>query len=288
MVGLEQKRQAVCLLKAQQLSFRQACRVVGISRSSFSYQKKQVNDALVLEKLRGIVYQHPRFGYRRATALMRRAGLLVNHKRVHRLWQQFSFQVPRQRKKRPRRAIGCGVPPMAHRPNEVWSYDFIFDAAGRDRRRLKTLTIIDEYTRESLCLEAARSMKASRVVEIIAGLIEERGAPDFLRSDNGSEFAATEVRDYLEIKQTKTLFIEPGKPWQNAKCESFNGKFRDECLNQEYFSSLAEARVVIEKWRKFYNTERPHSSLQYQTPEEMKQKFEIKQKSTNLIFALAQ
>ena len=153
--------------------------------------------------------------------------------------------------------------PVATRPNEVWTYDFVFDrdAAGR---KLKMLTLIDEFTREGLAIRVGRSFKSEQVKEVLAEVGAERGFPNFIRSDNGSEFIAGIVTEYLAVNKVKTAFIEPGSPWQNGKGESFNGRFRDECLRMEVFGNWREAAVIAETWRKYYNRERPHSSLNYQ------------------------
>jgi putative transposase len=153
------------------------------------------------------------------------------------------------------------------RPNQVWTYDFVFDRCANGQK-LKILTVVDEYTRESLAVETATSIRSGKVVKVLAALMAARGAPEHLRSDNGPQFVAARVREWLSEQSIKTLYIEPGHPWENAVGESFNGRLRDECLNVEWFSNLAEAKVVIESWRRHYNEERPHSSLDYRTPNE--------------------
>lgn len=167
--------------------------------------------------------------------------------------------------------------PKASRPNEVWTYDFVFDrdAAGR---RLKLLTLMDEFTREGLAIRVGRSFKAVQVKEVLRQVGEDRGYPEFLRSDNGAEFIAEIVKEFLAENNIRAAYIEPGSPWQNGKGESFNGKFRDECLRMEIFGNWREAGVIAEQWRKFYNSERPHSSLGYQTPDEFKRDWEQGQK----------
>lgn len=277
MVSLERKRDVVVMLKTHQVSERRSCQLLALSRTSFRYRKRIGENEALIERLRLIAFSYPRFGYRRASALLRREGEQVNHKRVFRLWQKFGLSLPKPKKRKRARPNSAGLLPAPRRPNEIWSYDFVFDACAGKGRRLKILTIVDEYTRECLATIVNRSLKAADVVETLTRLIEQRGAPQFLRSDNGSEFAAIEVSVWLKLNGIKTIFIEPGRPWQNAKCESFNGRLRDECLNQEWFNSIREAKIVIEKWRKFYNSERPHSSLNYQTPKEMREKFEIGQ-----------
>ncbi len=167
--------------------------------------------------------------------------------------------------------------PTATRPNEVWTHDFVFDrdAAGR---RLKLLTVMDEFTREGLAIRVGRSFKATQVKEVLAEVGAKHGFPKFLRSDNGSEFIAAIIKEFLAENNIKAAYIEPGSPWQNGKGESFNGKFRDECLGMEIFGNWREAKVIAEQWRKFYNLERPHSSLSYQTPNEFRRDWEKRQR----------
>ena len=254
-------------LKHHGVSQRRGCQLIGMSRSGARYSSCQ-EDAELIKKLRSIASAHPRYGYRRAWALLQREGLAVNHKRVHRLWKQANLSLP-QRRPRKRRAGGTlSIRPQALSPDTpVWAYDFIFDRCTAGQT-LKLLTVEDEYTREGLAIAVASSITAQAVIGVLAGLMMERGAPDFLRSDNGPEFIATCVKEWLAAKSVGTLYIEPGKPWQNGKGESFNGRLRDECLNVEVFGNVAEARVVIEAWRRHYNEERPHSSLDYRTPSE--------------------
>lgn len=202
---------------------------------------------------------------------------MVNRKRVVRVWQKFGLQVPRSKRKRKRLPLPQPITPTATRPNEVWTYDFVFDrdAAGR---RLKLLTLMDEFTREGLAIRVGCSFKATQVKEVLAEVGGRRGFPQFMRSDNGSEFIAGIIKEFLAENNVKAAYIEPGSPWQNGKGERFNGKFRDECLRMEIFGNWREAEVVAEKWGKFYNSERPHSSLGYQTPDEFKQDWERRQR----------
>jgi transposase InsO family protein len=208
-----------------------------------------------------------RYGYRRVTALLRNEGWRVNHKRVERLWRQESLKVPQKQPKRGRLWLNDGscirLRPT-HR-DHVWSYDFVQDRT-KEGRPLRMLTIIDEYTRECLSIDVARKLDHEDVLERLAYLFVTRGVPEHLRSDNGSEFTAQAVRDWLARVGVKTLYIEPGSPWENGYIESFNGKLRDELLNREVFETLLEAKVLIEQWRVEYNTIRPHSSLGYRPP----------------------
>ena len=268
MVSVEQKREVVSVLRAQEVSERRSCQLSGISRCGVHYKsRKAVGDQQLGEALKAIADKHPRYGYRRATVVLGRSGEVVNHKRVARVWRKAGLSLPRRR---PRKRYHKAQPVMinqATRPNEVWTYDFVHDWCVTGQR-LKILTVVDEYTRECLATETRTSIKSSAVLAVLERLLLERGAPRFLRSDNGSEFIAGRVKGWLAQRQIKTLYIEPGSPWQNAKGESFNGRLRDECLNMEWFRSVREAQVVIEAWRKAYNAERPHSSLKYQTPME--------------------
>lgn len=208
-----------------------------------------------------------RYGYRRITALLRREGWQVNHKRVERIWRQEGLKVPKRQPKRRRLWLGdssCIRLRPSHR-NHVWSYDFVADRTA-DGRPIRMLTIVDEHTRECLSIDVARRLTSEDVLERLSDLFVLRGVPDYIRSDNGPEFTATRVREWLQRVAVKTLFIEPGSPWENGYVESFNGKLRDELLNREVFDTLLEAKVLVERWRQTYNTVRPHSSLGYRAP----------------------
>jgi transposase InsO family protein len=208
-----------------------------------------------------------RYGYRRVTALLRSEGWRVNHKRVERLWRQESLKVPQKQPKRGRLWLNDGSCTRLRPTHQdhVWSYDFVQDRT-KEGRPLRMLTIVDEYTRECLSIDVARKLDHEDVLERLAYLFVTRGVPEHLRSDNGSEFTAQAVRDWLARVGVKTLYIEPGSPWENGYIESFNGKLRDELLNREVFETLLEAKVLIEQWRVEYNTIRPHSSLGYRPP----------------------
>jgi putative transposase len=253
-------------LKDQGLSERRSCVLMGVSRSGFRYQGHPRDDSDLAERLRQISRRHKRYGYRRALALLRRDRLKVNHKRVHRVWKRIGLQCP-VRHKRKRSQHLAGVPQEATHPNHVWTYDFVFDTTF-DSRTLKFLTLVDEFTRECLAIKVGRRLPAKAVIEVLEQVFAERGVPQYLRSDNGPEFIAKAIQSWLKKCQVKTHYIEPGSPWQNAYGESFNGRFRDECLNMEVFYSLAEAATIVEMWRQSYNQERPHSSLGYRTPAE--------------------
>jgi transposase InsO family protein len=214
-----------------------------------------------------IARANPRYGYRRAWAVLRDEGWVVNRKRVDRLWREAGLKVPQKTQKR--RRVGTGenstVRLAPERPNHIWCYDFVFDAT-EDGRTLKLLPILDEYTRECLALVVGRSLTSHHVVATLDRLIAERGAPIFVRSDNGSEFIAHRVVTHLLASASTTKHVDPGSPWQNGYSESFNGKLRDELLSQELFGSLAEARVLAERFRRHYNESRPHSALGYLPP----------------------
>jgi putative transposase len=266
MVSTELRRAAVSFLKERGLSGRRSCVLAGVSRSGLRYHAHPRDDSDLAERLREIARRHKRYGYRRALALLQRDQLKVNHKRVHRVWKQIGLQCP-VRRKRKRSQHSGSVPQEAADPNHVWTYDFVFDTTS-DGRTLKFLTLIDEFTRECLAIKVERRLPAKAVIEVLEQVLAKRGVPEFLRSDNGPEFMAEAIQRWLTPRQVQTHYIEPGSPWQNAYGESFNGKFRDECLNMEVFYSVAEAAAIVEMWRRSYNQERPHSSLSYQTPAE--------------------
>ena len=211
--------------------------------------------------------QYGRYGYRRVTAMLRSEGFMVNHKRMERLWRREGLKVPAKQPKRGRlwfNEASCVRLRPAYR-DHVWSYD-LMAARTRDGRPLRLLTIIDEYTRECLAIDVARHLTSEDVMHRLTELFADRGTPMHLRSDNGPEFIATAIRQWLERVGVKTLYIEPGSPWENGYGESFNGKLRDELLNVEVFDTLLEAQVLVERWRRYYNTVRPHSSLGYRPP----------------------
>jgi len=211
--------------------------------------------------------QYGRYGYRRITAMLHQKGWQVNHKRVERIWRREGLKVPQKQPKRGRLWLNDGSC-IRRRPehrNHVWAYDFVQDRT-HDGRAFRILTVIEEYTRECLALKVARRLRSVNVLETLADLFILKGIPENIRSDNGPEFTAVMLREWLAKIGAKTLFIEPGSPWENGYNESFNGKLRDELLNGEIFYTLKEAKVLIEEWRKIYNTIRPHSSLDYRPP----------------------
>lgn len=211
--------------------------------------------------------EYGRYGYRRIAKLLKDAGWNVGTDRVQRIWRREGLKVPRKHKPRRRLWLNDGscIRLRPERRNHVWSYDFV-EAQTHDGRKLRLLTLIDEFTRECLAIRVARRINSFGVIETMADIMLVRGVPDHIRSDNGPEMTAKVVRNWLAQVGTKTLYIEPGSPWENGYCESFNGKLRDELLNGEIFYSLKEAQIVIEQWRNHYNTVRPHSSLGYRPP----------------------
>jgi putative transposase len=243
--------------------------VLSQPRGTQRYQAyRSADEALLLNRMRRLACQRPRFGCPRIHGHLLAEGWQVNHKRIHRLWKQEHLQVPRKQHRR-RRLPGSSenscIRHRATRMDHVWSYDFLMDRT-EDGRQLKLLAVIDEYTRECLALEVLRSFTAQEVVEVLQYLFAVRGRPEHLRSDNGPEFVAQAVHRWLDQAAVKTLFIAKGSPWENGYVESFNGKLRDELLNRELFLSLDEARWVIDRWRLDYNHRRIHSALDYQTP----------------------
>ena len=250
------------------VSERRACRVLGQSRSTQRYRPvPSPGEHKLRSRIIELAGEYGRYGYRRITALLWREGWRVNHKKVERIWRQEGLKVPKRQPKRGRLWLNDGscVRRRAEYANHVWSYDFVHERT-HDGRAVRILSIVDEYTRECLALEVNRSLKSEDVLATLADLFVERGTPVYIRSDNGSEFTASAVREWLGRVKVQTLFIAPGSPWENGYVESFNGKLRDELLNGELFYTLKEAQVIIERWRQFYNRERPHSSLGYRPP----------------------
>lgn len=264
------RREAVAHLeKTHEVSERRACVMTGQHRSTQRYVRKEPNEEKLLFKdMTRLVKDNPRSGCRVITALLRADGWRVNYKRVHRLWKREGFKVPR--KVRKKRAVGdssnaCDKR-IATAKDDVWTWDFIHDRLT-DGRAMKCLTMVDEYTRECLALDMRRSYTGNDVVDVLSQLMGERGIPNHIRSDNGSEFIAKEVKKWLETLHIEALYIAPGAPWQNGYIESFNSRVRDEFLEMNYFSTVNEARQLAAMWKEHYNTKRPHSSLNYMPPQ---------------------
>ena len=261
------------LVKQMGSSQRRACVVVGLSRSLVRYiARRRRDEAELIKKIHKLAIRNSRYGYRRITVLLRREGFRVNKKRVYRIWKSEGLGLPRKRPKRRRVAPTGGIVNKAKYPNHVWSYDFVEDRTERGGK-LRILVIIDEYTRECLAIRIAPSIPASTVVGVLEWLFLTRGVPKYLRSDNGPEFVARTVCQWLKENGCQTLFITPGSPWENGYIESFNDKLRDECLNREVFRNGREAQVIVETWRGEYNNYRPHSSLGYLTPAEFARRY---------------
>lgn len=257
------RRQQLPVARQRGLSCRRACTLLSVSRSMVGYGSRQpLRDHTLLTTMQRLARQHPRYGYRRIWALLNRTQP-VNQKRVRRRWRLQRLQVRRVVRPRVRRPRPAHL--AATYPGHIWAYDFLEDALA-DGSRIHILTVMDEFTREGLALDVTRSTSAEQVLEVLRALIAQHGAPGYLRSDNGPEFVAQAVQRWLASCHVETLYIEPGKPWQNGKEERFNGTVRDECLNLYVFQSLAEACVRLGAFRHQYNTERPHSQLSYLTP----------------------
>ena len=250
------------------VSERLACRVLGQHRSTQRKEPKgRADDAALTADIVALATEYGRYGYRRITAMLQAAGWAVNVKRVERIWRQEGLKVPGKQPKKGRLWLNDGscVRLRPERPNHVWSYDFVEDRT-HNGRKLRMLNVIDEFTRECLAIRVDRKLRSTDVIDVLSDLFILRGVPGHVRSDNGPEFIAKAVREWIAGVGARTAFIEPGSPWENGYCESFNSKLRDELLNGELFYSLAEARIVVESWRQHYNTLRPHSSLGYKPP----------------------
>jgi putative transposase len=254
--------------KQQGASERHACQLVHQPRGTHRYQPTQRNDedALTLAII-ALAAQYGRFGYRRITIKLQEAGWNVGKDRVERIWRREGLKVPQKQKPRGRLWLNDGscVRLRPEHRNHVWSYDFMSTYTS-DGRTVRFLNVIDEYTRECVAIHVGRRINSNQVIDVLADAMIERGIPEYIRSDNGPEFVAKQLRKWLASTGAKTLYIEPGSPWENSYCESFNSKMRDEFLNGEVFYSIKEVRVLTERWRVYYNTERPHSSLGYRPP----------------------
>lgn len=267
MVGPIARREVVGWLQTRDTSLRRACRVIGLSTATWRYQRKiTATNLAVLERLQAHAAVRARFGYRRLHILLEREGLVVNHKRVHRIYRAAGLQVRRRRRKRLTRADRVPLPAPSQRL-ERWSMDFTTDTLA-DGRGFRTLNIVDDYTRECVAIEVDRSLPGLRVARVLDRLHATIGLPSSIVVDNGPEFAGRTLDAWAYARAVTLRFIRPGKPIENAYVESFNGKFRDECLNEHWFVSVADAKATIEAWRVDYNTVRPHSSLADRTPDQ--------------------
>lgn len=256
------------LMEKFQVSERRACKVVELHRATRRYEVKedQINK-VITPRIIHYASEYGRYGYKRITALVRAEGYNINHKRVYRIWRKEGLKVPLKQPKRRRLWLNDGscIRKRPEYKNHVWSYDFVHDYT-HDGRVIKMLTIIDEFSRICLAIDVRRKINSLDVLQTLADLFLIHGVPKYIRSDNGPEFIAERLRDWFARLQVSPLFITPGSPWENGYIESFNGKLRDELLNGELFYTLKEAQVLIERWRRNYNTVRPHSSLGYKPP----------------------
>ncbi len=264
------KRQCVAHLVAEKdYSQRRACQLMGIHRSSTRYAaRKKEGEAALREEIRDLVNRNKTYGYRRITALLRREGSKkINKKRVHRIWKDEELQLTRRKRRKRRYGPKGEVIHKAERRNHVWSYDFVEDRTEQGNK-LRILAVMDEFTRESLAILVDRSIASVQVINLLEWLFLVRGAPEYIRSDNGPEFVAQAVQEWLAQRQCNTIYITPGSPWENPYIESFIGKLREECLDRYSFVNVQEAQEILENWRQEYNHYRPHSSLGYLTPTE--------------------
>ena len=256
-----------CIQERWDFSERRACRLIGIHRSAARYERRRRDAPELRQRLCTLAAERRRFGYRRLWVLLRREGFAVNHKRVYRLYREEGLCV--RRRKRKRMASVALIPrPAPERQNQRWSMDFVSDALASGRR-IRVLTVIDDFTRESLATEVDTSLPSLRVTRVLDRLVAEHGLPELITVDNGPEFAGRTLDAWAYAHGVRLHFIDPGKPVQNAYIESFNGRLRDECLNEHWFMSLPAARVIVEAWRDDYNAVRPHSALGNLTPEEL-------------------
>jgi putative transposase len=270
MVSAPVRRQQIAYVCQRGRSVRRACALLSVPRSTVGYQSRLVaRDAPAVAAMQELAAQYPRYGYRRIQIFLARCGHVMSPDRTHRLWRLHKLQVPR---KRPRRRVAASRPrPLpATGVGQMWAYDFVFDACANGQQ-LKCLTVVDEFSRECLAIEVAGSIRSGRVIEVLSRLISVHGSPKYLRSDNGPEFVSRAILRWLLKANIGTAHIAPGKPWQNGNNESFNGKFRDECLSMEWFRNRIDAKITIEQFRRQYNEVRPHSSLGNLTPAEFKQ-----------------
>jgi transposase InsO family protein len=272
MVSPEHKRRAVAsVVEAGLCSLRRACRYLGLNRSSYFYRPRSRADyeQLLLERIKELSGKHVTYGYRFITVLLRREGWRVNRKKVQRLRRAEGLQGQVAKKKKAKRGVSSmDTPVSADQANDVWSWDFIFDTT-EDGRSIKILSIVDEATRFCVDLNVSRKLGSKQVRAALDQACQIYGRPKCIRSDNGPEFIAGAIRDWVEVRKVDCVFIEPGSPWQNPYVESFHSRFRNDCLNREWFINELDARVTIEDWREQYNERRPHSGLNYRSPAEL-------------------
>jgi transposase InsO family protein len=266
MVSLAAKRHAASYLQGKYpVSERRACRVLDLPRSTKRRTPGSLEETTLVKRIHELSAEYPRFGYRKIFEKLIREGVRVGRERIRLIRKREGLQVPQKQRKRHRAGKSTTDEHRALYPNHVWSYDFVADQTA-DGRRLRFLTVIDEYTREALRIECARFLNSHDVIRVLEELVESWGAPAIIKSDNGPELVAQRVQDWLSDRGIDTRYIDPGSPWQNGHNESFNSVFRDGCLNRWIFSSVREARLIVESWRIEYNIERPHGALGGETP----------------------
>jgi putative transposase len=281
-VGSQAQRKAVSfLIQTHSLSERRACELSQAARSTYRYMWIKTDDKLLRKRLKLLAYRRKSFGYRRLHALLKKEGFAANHKKVYRLYKEEGLS---KRKKPRKRYLKRTKEPLraAERPNQKWAMDFMSDSFGSSRK-LRTLNILDVCTRECPSIEVNTSLPAAIVIRVLNRLGEDRGFPEVITVDNGPEYTSNELREWAEEHGVILEYISPGKPTENGYIESFNGKFREECLNQNWFRNLSEARLIIEEWRQDYNERRPHSSLGYKTPEEYAREVNTKRTMKSLV-----
>ena len=255
------------MVEAHGRSERRACQLVGANRASIRYESRRPEEGLLREKITSIAHEKRRYGYRRIHALLRREGININHKKLFRIYKELGLKVLKRGGRK--RALGTRVIAMElTRANQEWSLDFVHDVLANGRR-IRMLTVVDNFTRESIRIAVDTSLNGRRVCEELEQVIEVRGKPDRILSDNGTEFTSMALLKWGQEQRIRWDYIQPGKPYQNGYIESFNGKLRDECLNENIFVNLQEAKKLVETWREEYNERRPHSSLNGKTPNEV-------------------
>ena len=273
-------RRAVGFVQAEmKLSTRRSCKALGFARSSMTYEPRRAQPPGLVERMKALATQRPRFGYRRLHTLLAREGFKVNHKRVYRLYRLEGLSVRKKARRKLAGHVERTVLPPPTQPNERWSMDFMRDRFG-ESRKFRTFNLVDEFSRECPAIEVDTSIRTARVIRVLDTVVDERGLPDEILIDNGPEFTSQALEDWAHHRGVKLTFIRPGKPNDNPYIESFNGKFRDECLNEHWFTTLDDARATIEAWRRDYNQVRPHSSLNNMTPEEFARAAEGRQAAT--------
>lgn len=263
----------MAVVESHGYSERRACQLVGANRSSIRYESMKADEGLLREKITSIAHEKRRYGYRRIHMVLKRDGVHINHKKVFRIYQQLGLKVLKRGGRK--RALGSRIVSMQLiKANQEWSLDFVHDVLVNGRR-IRMLTVVDDFTRESIKITVDTSLNGRRVCDELDQVIESRGKPGRILSDNGTEFTSTAVLKWCQEKGVRWDYIQPGKPYQNGYIESFNGKLRDECLNENLFTSLQEAKRLVEAWREEYNERRPHSSLKGKTPNEVARGEEI-------------